>query len=63
MDKEQIEELLAWFPPSFEHVKGVAQKIRDTLFLYWDGYFTGTFEDEDLDIMYRLMIEVFNVAA
>ena len=63
MDKVQIEDLLAWFPPSFKHVKGVARKIRDTLFPYRNGCFTGTFENEDPDIMYGPMIEAFDAAA
>ena len=62
MDKNVFEELLLCFPPSFDHVKGVARKTRDTLFPYRDGYFTGTFEDEDPDVMYGPMIEAFDVA-
>ncbi|KAI9779875.1 MAG: hypothetical protein M1816_003322 [Peltula sp. TS41687] len=61
MDKNLFEEIVAEFPPQFEHAKDVARRVREVLFPFRDGYFTGTFKDPD--IMYRPIIEAFAAAA
>jgi len=57
MEKRGFTVILDEFLPEFEGLKGLARRIRDILFPYVDGLFTGTYQDPDK--LYQPMIEAF----
>lgn len=48
MDKSGLVDLLAAFPPEFDCIKPLCKRIRDILFPYKDGLFTGTPERPEI---------------
>jgi serine/threonine protein kinase len=60
MDKGAFKEIFAEFPAEFQSLKGLAEEIRDVLFLYREGLFTGTYRDPDR--LYKPMIDAFEGA-
>ena len=58
MDRGGLKELLAEFPPEFDCVKPLCRTLRDILFPYRDGLFTGT--PEDPEILYGPFIKTFD---
>ena len=45
MDKKRFTGILDEFPPVFEGLKGLVGRIRNILFPYMDGLFTGTYQE------------------
>lgn len=60
MDKKAFRAMLDEFPTNFEGLKGLAEKLRDLLFPYVDGLFTGTYRESEK--MYQPMIKAFQRA-
>ncbi|EQL00356.1 serine/threonine-protein kinase Sgk2 [Ophiocordyceps sinensis CO18] len=58
MDKNGFEAILREYPPAFECVKPLCRTIRDVLFPYFGGLFTGT--PVDPKIMYDPIIKAFD---
>ena len=56
--KKGLEVIIEEFPSLFDCVKSVYKVIRDVLFSYRDGLFTGTLKDAE--VLYGLIIEAFN---
>ena len=57
MDKSGLLDLLAEFPSDFDCVKPLCKKIRDILFPYKDGLFTGT--PENPEILYEPILNAY----
>ncbi len=57
MDKNGLEAILREFPQVFDCVKPLCRTIRDVLFPYKDGLFTGT--PQDPKILYDPIIKAF----
>jgi hypothetical protein len=57
MDKKRFTDILDEFSPVFEGLKGLVGRIRDILFPYMDGLFTGTYQEPGK--LYQPMIEIF----
>jgi serine/threonine protein kinase len=60
MDKKRFKGILAEFPPVFEGLRLLAEELRDILFPYREGLFTGTYGDPDK--LYQPMIDAFDRA-
>lgn len=60
MDKNGLEVILREFPEEFHYVKPLCRVIRDILFPYRNGLFTGTPEDSEL--LYNPIIAAFDDA-
>ncbi len=60
MDKEVFKEIVAEFSAEFQSLKELAEEIRDILFPYREGLFTGTYRDPER--LYKLMIDTFERA-
>ncbi|KAI4153240.1 MAG: hypothetical protein L6R39_001622 [Caloplaca ligustica] len=60
MDRSGLEVILDEFPPMFEYVKPLCRTIRDVLFPYKHGLFTGTPQDPEL--LYTPIIKAFDDA-
>ncbi|TWU74225.1 hypothetical protein ED733_003515 [Metarhizium rileyi] len=58
MDKNGLEAFLREFPEDFDCVKPLCRAIRDILFPYKDGLFTGT--PQDSNILYGPIIKAFS---
>ena len=57
MDKQNFTGILDEFPPIFKELKGFVGRLRDILFPYKDGLFTGTYQEPSK--LYQPMIEAF----
>jgi hypothetical protein len=57
MDKQMFTGILDEFPPIFEELKGLVGSLRNILFPYMDGLFTGTYQEPGK--LYQPMIEAF----
>jgi hypothetical protein len=57
MDKKRFKGILAEFPSIFDGLKSLAEELRDILFPYREGLFTGTYGDPDK--LYQPMVEAF----
>lgn len=55
MDKRAFKRILAEFQPAFHGFETLAEKVRDILFPYREGLFTGTYADAD-----RLYLPMMN---
>ncbi|KAF2787657.1 hypothetical protein K505DRAFT_379435 [Melanomma pulvis-pyrius CBS 109.77] len=60
MDKKAFRGILMEFSLEFISLKGLAEELRDVLFPYREGLFTGTYSDADR--LYQPMIEAFERA-
>jgi hypothetical protein len=60
MDKKAFKGILAEVPPVFEGLKSLAEELRNILFPYREGLFTGTYGDPDK--LYQPMIEALDGA-
>ncbi|KAF2164526.1 hypothetical protein M409DRAFT_67691 [Zasmidium cellare ATCC 36951] len=60
IDRSGLEDILKDFPSAFETVKPLCRAIRDILFPYRDGLFTGT--PQDPYVLYKPIIGAFDVA-
>jgi hypothetical protein len=60
MDKNGLEVILREFPGSFDCVKPLCRTLRDVLFPYQDGLFTGT--PQDSTILYDPITQAFETA-
>jgi hypothetical protein len=60
MDKKAFKGILTEFPPVFEGLKLLSEELRDVLFPYREGLFTGTYGDPDK--LYQPMIDAFDRA-
>ena len=60
MNRKGFEGVLEQFPSTFEGVKSLCRTLRDILFPYKDGLFTGT--PENPEILYIPIIEAFSEA-
>jgi hypothetical protein len=60
MDKKAFKGILAEVPPVFEGLKSLAEELRNILFPYREGLFTGTYGDPNK--LYQPMIEAFDGA-
>ena len=55
---KRLEVIMEEFPSLFDCVKSLYKVIRDVLFPYRNGLFTGT--PKDIEVLYGLIIKVFN---
>ena len=60
MDKKAFQKIVAEFPLSLNGLKALAIELRDILFPYHEGLFTGTYKDPDR--FYKPMIDAFERA-
>ncbi|RMZ78041.1 hypothetical protein DV736_g6695, partial [Chaetothyriales sp. CBS 134916] len=60
MDENGFEDILTEMPPAFEVVKPLCRTLREILFKYRDGPYTGT--PDEPDDFYVPMLEAFNEA-
>jgi hypothetical protein len=60
MNKEAFEEIIAEFFEEFNGLEVLAKKLRDILFPYREGLFTGIYRDPDR--LYKFIIDAFERA-
>jgi len=60
MDKSRFKGILNEFPLEFDGLEVLAKELRDIIFPYREGLFTGTYRDPDK--LYRPIIDAFDRA-